>query len=315
MITPSKTTRRPLKFKTTEEMNVELDHLQKANYKKLGKWSLPQACRHVAMTIEGSLEPAPSETPTPEETAMKQKFFGMVLNPEGIPENLPIGNPALIPGEDCTDTEIDRLKAAFEKLAKLPHKYVKVGRCGPVPVSELVEVHLAHAAHHISFLQPLTPSPMRKKPADYRQLSFADISAALTEIDRLQKNPYRQLGSWNLPTIAWHVTTTLGPPFKPAADPNPTPQQAQMQAGFLDVIIQTGKPPAGASPPIEVMPLTNCTDADVEKLKTTLRDLAAYPHSQAEMGPFGPVPIEKFRKVHLVHLAHHLGFLIPTTNN
>ncbi len=58
MITPSKTTRRPLKFKTPAELNAELDLLKSTPYKKLGKWSLPQACRHLAVTIEGNLAPA-----------------------------------------------------------------------------------------------------------------------------------------------------------------------------------------------------------------------------------------------------------------
>ena len=154
MITPSKSSRRPLKFKTPQELNAELDRLQTGNYQKVGNWSLPQACHHLASTIEGSLAPAPNDVPTPEETAMKEKFFGMVRSPEGMPEKLPIGNSALIPPDDCTDAEIDRLKRAFETLATLPHKQIKVGRCGPVPVPEVTELHLIHCAHHLSFLLP-----------------------------------------------------------------------------------------------------------------------------------------------------------------
>jgi hypothetical protein len=152
MITPSKTTRRPLKFKTVDELNAELDQLKTGNYQKLGSWNLPQACRHLAMTIEGSLTPPESDVPTPEETAMKEKFFGMVMGPEGMPEKMPIGNPALIPAEDCSDAEIEHLRAAFQSLVTYPHKCIKVGRCGPVPAVELIDLHLAHAAHHLSFL-------------------------------------------------------------------------------------------------------------------------------------------------------------------
>jgi len=43
MITPSKTTRRPLKFKTVDELNAELDRLQSTPCNKLGNWTLPQA--------------------------------------------------------------------------------------------------------------------------------------------------------------------------------------------------------------------------------------------------------------------------------
>jgi hypothetical protein len=156
MITPSKSTRRPLKFKTPEELNAELDRLQTGKYSKVGNWNLPQACRHLSATIEGNLIPPPSDEPTAEETAMKQKFFGMVMGAEGMPENLPIGNPALIPPEDCSEAEVERLKNAFKTLAAVPHKCIKVGRCGPVPLAELTELHLAHCAHHLSFLIPTT---------------------------------------------------------------------------------------------------------------------------------------------------------------
>jgi hypothetical protein len=143
-----------LKFTSVEELHAELDRLQTAGYTRQGQWSLPQACRHLAVTMEGNLEPSPSDFATPEETAMKQKFFDMVMGPQGMPLNLPINNPALIPPEDCGDAEIDRLKTAFQTLAKVPHKCIRVGRCGPVPVDELTQLHLAHAAHHLSFLSP-----------------------------------------------------------------------------------------------------------------------------------------------------------------
>ena len=156
MISPSKMSRRPLKFKTVEELNAELDRLQIGECKKLGNWTLPQACRHLALVIEGNLIPPPTDVPTPEEIAMKEKFFGMVMGPTGMPENLPIGNPALIPPDDCTDAETDHLKTALKTLQAYPHKCIKVGRCGPVPVAELIPLHLAHCAHHLSFLVPAT---------------------------------------------------------------------------------------------------------------------------------------------------------------
>jgi hypothetical protein len=155
MITPSKTTRRPLKFKTVDELNAELDRLQSTPCNKLGNWTLPQACRHVALVIEGSLNPPPTNDPTPEESAMKQKFFGTVLGPQGMPEQMPIGNPELIPSADCGDGEIDHLRIALTKLLTYPHPCIKVGRCGPVPTEEVIELHLAHAAHHLSFIEPV----------------------------------------------------------------------------------------------------------------------------------------------------------------
>ena len=53
--------------------------------------------------------------------------------------------------------------------------------------------------------------------------------------------------------------------------------------------------------------------ADIEAIINGLRKLQTYPHSLVDMGPFGPVPIEEFRRLNLMHLAHHLHFLNPTS--
>lgn len=156
MIAPSKTSRRPLKFKTPGELAAELEHLKKTGYTKTGNWNLPQACRHLALVIESNLAPPPSDQPTPEETAMKEKFFSMVLGPQGMPEQMPISNKDLIPPPDCSEAEIERLITAFQTLESIPHKSIKVGRCGPVPLGELTQLHLAHCAHHLSFIIPVT---------------------------------------------------------------------------------------------------------------------------------------------------------------
>ena len=67
--------RRSLKFNSVAEANVEIDRLSNAPYQKSGNWSLPQACKHLAMVIEGNLTPPPSDEPTADELAMKAKVF------------------------------------------------------------------------------------------------------------------------------------------------------------------------------------------------------------------------------------------------
>lgn len=303
MITPSKTSRRPLKFKTPAELNAELDRLRTGSYKKLGKWNLHQACRHLAATIEGSLTPAQNDVPTPEESAMKEKFWGMIMSPEGMPEQLPIGNPALVPPDDCTDAEIDRLKNAFQTLATLPHRQIKVGRCGPVPVAEVAHLHLMHCAHHLSFLDPVD---------DRRQLSFNSAADVKADVQQLRKG-YKRLGNWNLRQICRHLTVSTTNTLKPATGPA-TPEQAAVRP-ILEKVLSTGKIPTGLQAPAPAQPPEDCTDADVDAFLATLDQFENYNEPTAHHPRFGPLNQSEYKKIVLAHMAHHLSHLIPSTQD
>ena len=201
--------------------------------------------------------------------------------------------------------------AAFSLLAAYPHSHVKVGRCGPVDVAELTKLHLAHAAHHFSFLEPAQSPPVRKRPDGYRNLRFNSTDSAIAEITRLRGGGYSQLGAWSLPMIANHFVLTFRSPLRQPTDPNPTPEQAAMQAGFIGKIIETGVPPEGMTPPPEWLPVVGCPESEIDTAIADLKELGAYPHSHVQMGSFGPVSIHTVRKLHLRHLSHHLSFLVP----
>jgi hypothetical protein len=303
MITPSKASRRPLKFKTPEELNSELDRLRRVETKQRGNWTVPQACRHLAMIIEGNLNPPPSDVPTPEETAMKEKFFGMVMGDTGMPENLPIGNPDLIPPPDCTDAEIDRLKAAFQKLTSYPHKCIKVGRCGPVPVAELIPLHLAHCAHHLSFHIPLD---LR------RSLRYPHFDAAIADVQQLRKG-YVQVGNWTLPQICRHLTIATTNTAKPAVAPA-TPEQAALRP-VLDSVLNSGKIPNGLQAPPPAQPPADCTDEDIDAFITAAERARDYAEPTAAHPRFGPLTPTEFKTVALAHMAHHLSYLVPVGSN
>jgi hypothetical protein len=302
MITPSKATRRPLKFKTPEELAAELDRLKSGPYRKLGNWSLPQACRHLAVIMETNLTPPERDEPTEEEKAMKDKFFGMVMGPAGMPENLPIGNPALVPGEDCTDAEVDRLKKAFDTLAAYPHKCIKVGRCGPVPMSEILPLHLAHCAHHLSFLVPLDAR---------RSLNYPDFDAVIADVQQLRKG-YVQVGNWTLPQICRHLTVATTNAARPSVAPA-TPEQAALRP-VLENALQTGKIPSGLQAPAPAVPPVDCTDADIDAFIATVQKARDYAEPTAAHPRFGPLTLAEFKKMVLTHMAHHLSYLVPLPN-
>jgi hypothetical protein len=301
MITPSKTTRRPLKFKTPAELEAELDRLKTGKYKKHGSWNLPQACRHLSLVIEGSLTPAPNDEPTPEELAMKEKFFAMVRSPEGMPEKLPIGNPALVPPEDCGEIEIDRLKNAFKTLSTLPHKQIKVGRCGPVPVAEVADLHLIHCAHHLSFLEPVSR----------RELSYGSVDDAIADLNHLRKG-YIQTGQWTLPQMCRHIRVGLAKAAQPAPEPA-TPEQDQQRPVF-EKVLASGKIPTGLQAPSPAIPPADCQDEEIDQLMAAFERFKTYAEPRSAHPRFGPLDLPQLKRIILIHAAHHLSYLIPTTD-
>jgi Protein of unknown function (DUF1569) len=311
MISPSKTLRRPLKFRTPAEMKADVQHLQTAGYKKAGNWTLPQICWHLASTLEAAMEPSTEPVPpaTPEQTAKLNQVLATGQVPPGL-----IAPPTIDPPASADDADIDRLITALKKLEThagpmRPHRIF-----GPMSRELRIEHTLVHAAHHLSFLQPLTTAPMREKPPEYRHLKFADIFAAINEIDHLANGGYTQLGSWSLPQTAQHLMHTLRLPFNPPTDVNPTPEQAKRQAFIIDTLLNTGSPPPGLTPPAEWMPACDATEADVIALKQAFTELAGFAHPYIDRPGYGPVPIEKYRKVVAIHAGHHLGFLLPPTD-
>ncbi|MEO6434293.1 MAG: DUF1569 domain-containing protein [Tepidisphaeraceae bacterium] len=142
-----------------------------------------------------------------------------------------------------------------------------------------------------------------------RRLSFRSEDDVLAEVERLQKGDHTKLANWSLPMICWHLSLA-GEPMPPSST-TPTPEQDAMRKGLIDVILETGAPPPGFEAPPEMTPSADSTDTDVERFKSALRASKAFAHTHVDFGSFGPVPIERARRLLLMHSAHHLGFLIP----
>jgi hypothetical protein len=144
--------------------------------------------------------------------------------------------------------------------------------------------------------------------AQKRTLSFRNEDEAIAEIDRLRAGGYKQIGNWTIAMMCRH----LDGPIEAPATTKATPREASMKESFVDVILKTGRPPGKFEAPPERVPAPSCNDADIEQFKSNLRKLKAHAHSHVAMGPFGPVPTDEFRRLVLMHTAHHLSFLIPS---
>lgn len=144
-------------------------------------------------------------------------------------------------------------------------------------------------------------------------LKFASEDEVIADLARLRRG-FIKRGNWSLAQIAWHLAIPLDKHLHPPASPDaqPTAEQLEKQVRFVDYIIEHEKAPAFAAnaPPAWVPPET-ADESDIARFEAGLERLKNYAHAIVEMGPLGPVSIDKCRRVHLMHIAHHLSFLEP----
>jgi hypothetical protein len=143
-----------------------------------------------------------------------------------------------------------------------------------------------------------------------RSLQFENIDGAIAEIEKL-RGGCKQTGNWSLPQACWHLNKALtfvmsGAPAAPMETPPDGPQR-------LAMILGTGKIPGGVQAPERVIPPTTCEDCEVAALITTLEKFKKFDGPFPPHRLFGPLTPEQWQKVNLIHVAHHLSKLVPTT--
>ncbi len=168
--------RRKLDFHDFDAPVIEVDWLQRGGYQRAGSWDLAQICEHLAIVMEGSLDgfafpPAPW-------------FWRRVLGPvlvrmtvwtRWIPQGLPAPDPSFLPrGEASVSEARQRFERALERVRNHTGEFVPHPVLGRLKSEHWRQVHLIHAAYHLSFLVPeeahpevnaqLAPSASEGKP-------------------------------------------------------------------------------------------------------------------------------------------------------
>lgn len=294
---------RVVRFKTEAEIAAELDRLRARGYRKLGKWSLPQICKHLALASEGALVPPATTTATPEQAAAKRALVDVILT-TGRP---PVGMetpPFLVPPDDCDDCDVDHYKTVLVRISAYPHAHVDFGPFGPVSFDEMRAMSLIHAAHHLGFLEPAC--------SRRDGLAFADEEAVAADVRALRDRGYARAGAgaWTLPQACFHLDQALQSRMKPGPFPPNTPEQ-DARRPVLEQTLATGKLPDGLPAPDAFIPPDDVGDDAVDAFLARLAQFKAYPGPIAQHRLFGNLPDDVARRLNLIHCAHHLSYLVP----
>ena len=297
------TERRKPDFTELADVAADVEHLRRAGHDRLGNWSLPQIAAHLAHVIEHALTPPPSTEPTPEQAARRDRFFGIVFSPEGMPPGLPLPAESQ-PAAGLGDEQFARLTAALAKLADYPHTHVLAGGAGPIEIKDARRLHIAHAAHHLSFLIP--------RPTRRLNLKFATERGVIADVGRLQTG-YRAVGTWTLPQTCWHLAAPLRIPLI-AAEP---PAAAVLSSPEYEATLKSlarydaDVTPLGMSAPPGTVPPADCGASAIDECVRLLQALEQFSGDFIAFGQYGVVPTARFRSFVLAHAAHHLSLLVP----
>ncbi|MCU0707920.1 MAG: DUF1569 domain-containing protein [Pirellula sp.] len=153
-----------------------------------------------------------------------------------------------------------------------------------------------------------------------RPLRFSNLDEIMQEVDQLNRSGYLTHGKWDLGQICSHLADWMGfamdgfpkPPFPIAILLRVL--RATQGKRMLHKILETGGMGHGSpTMPVTVYEKQASPDEAVERLRQTIERL------KASNGPFHPSPLfgamskEELVGLHLVHCAHHLKYLEPTS--
>ena len=146
-----------------------------------------------------------------------------------------------------------------------------------------------------------------------RLIRFADEDAVIADVQRLRNGGYSQIGAWSLPQMAWHLNHATLARMKPGPHADDTPEQLARRPLLQHVLAMNGYLPDGIQAPEPLQPPADAPESVIDDLIASLRQLKAYKGEIAPHRIFGRIPDADARRLNLIHCAHHLSYLTPTT--
>ncbi len=146
--------RRTLDFRSFDEVWADVQALHQSGYQRAGNWSLGQICDHLAIFIRGSLDGFDRMMPWLLRATVGRYFLKKILRERRMKAGLRVPQKSL-PGNVVEDAP------AVKSFGELLDRYrTYSGPMHPSPIfgdltrETWTDLHLVHASHHLSFLQP-----------------------------------------------------------------------------------------------------------------------------------------------------------------
>jgi len=145
-----------------------------------------------------------------------------------------------------------------------------------------------------------------------RPLKFADPDAVTAEVRRLRAG-YERAGNWSLEQTCWHLNKAMYYSMQPG--PHDPARVGLVRRLQLKVILAMELIPRGRQAPQRVLPPDQPEESVIDEFLITLQALKTFPGPFAPHRMFGKMDDKKFFRFHMIHCAHHFGFLAPAGRN
>lgn len=157
------TERRTLDFRSFEELAREVRKLRDRGYEQAGNWTLAQNCDHLRLFITYSLDGFPFKLPFYIRLAgpfLKKRTLESRKLPTGVkvpPALMPkVAEDIARPENSSPDVEAaNRLIEAIDRYTSYKGAPQPSPLFGKLDRESWDQLHLIHAAHHLSFLVPV----------------------------------------------------------------------------------------------------------------------------------------------------------------
>ena len=146
-----------------------------------------------------------------------------------------------------------------------------------------------------------------------RRLTFCDCDEVIAEVQRLRSTGYTRAGRLDLAQICTHLADSCDGYVHGFNIQGPWYMRRLLAPIVRRIVLTFNWIPTGIRLPDGFMPRSGGDpDAAIARLRTKLEELDAH-HGACAVHPFlGRLTLDEYRKLNLLHCAHHLSFLIPT---
>jgi len=143
--------RRSVHYESLNDLLSEAEQISRGEFQIMGNWSLGQILKHLAMSLDGSIDGIDFKLPAPVRFLMnlfmKRKF---------LTNSIPAGfksTQKFIPDETSTEEGLEALRAAIERQERETSRVDHPG-FGKLTNKEWDNFNLRHAEMHMSFVIP-----------------------------------------------------------------------------------------------------------------------------------------------------------------
>jgi hypothetical protein len=151
-----------------------------------------------------------------------------------------------------------------------------------------------------------------------RRLRFATLDEAVRDAEQLSAGGYEKAGNWDLTQCCHHLAVLMGwpidgfPPFRFPRNVGVWLLKKTVAPGWLRRVLTTGVWPAGTPTDERTLTPPGGDEAEaVAELRRAVGRLLAHAGPFKESPLFGMLDKETLVKLHCLHTAHHLSFLVP----